>query len=87
MDETTICQVLIISNFPDWEFFASDRLTRAGYLDDEVYFADSGQQGLIIAQQAPLDVIVYYLWTLDLDGYEFCQQAKTLPETRPQTKD
>jgi DNA-binding response OmpR family regulator len=79
MNEIASCQILVISNFPDWEFFTDDRLARGGYPNDEVCFADSGQQGLIVAQQAPLDVIIYYLWTLDLDGYEFCQRAKTLP--------
>jgi DNA-binding response OmpR family regulator len=79
MDEATSCQILVVSNFPDWEFFTNDRLARGGYPDDEVCFAGNGQEGLIIAQQAPLDVIIYYLWTLDVDGYEFCRRVRALP--------
>jgi DNA-binding response OmpR family regulator len=71
--------MLIISNFPNWEVFIGNMLSRGGNPDDEVCFAGSGYEGLLVAKQAPLDMIIYHLWTLDLNGYEFCQQVKTAP--------
>jgi CheY-like chemotaxis protein len=82
MSETGSCQVLIISNFPYWEVIIGNMLARGGYPEDVVSFASSGYEGLIVARQAPVDMIIYYLWTLDLAGYEFCQQAQTLPALR-----
>jgi DNA-binding response OmpR family regulator len=79
MDRAASCQMLIISNFPSWEVFIGNMLSREGHPDDEVCFASSGHEGLLVARQAPLDIIIYYLWTLDLNGYEFCQQIKTVP--------
>jgi len=82
MSETGSCQVLIISNFPTWEVIIGNMLARGGYPDDTVSFASSGYEGLIVARQASVDMIIYHLWTLDLAGYEFCQQARTLPVLR-----
>jgi CheY-like chemotaxis protein len=82
MSEIGSRQILIISNFPNWEVIVGNMLARGGYPRDTVFFAGSGYEGLIVARQAPVDMIIYYLWTLDLAGYEFCQQAQTLPALR-----
>jgi CheY-like chemotaxis protein len=82
MSKTRSCQILIISNFPSWEVIVGNMLARGGYPGDTVSSASSGYEGLIVARQAPVDMIIYYLWTLDLAGYEFCQQAQTLPALR-----
>ncbi len=73
------CQFLVISDFPAWELFVSSSLARGGYPDDEVHFAGSGYQGSVILRHNPPDVIIYYLWTLDMNGYDFCRQVQTIP--------
>ncbi|HET91252.1 MAG TPA: response regulator [Chloroflexi bacterium] len=72
------CQILIISDFPLWEVMVRNMLDRGGCPDDEVYFA-TGDQGLLIARHHPPDLVIAYLWTLHLDGYEVCRQLPALP--------
>ncbi len=72
------CRILAISDY-DWKFNIRHRLDLGGYPDDELYFAASGLEGLTVAEQDPPDLIIYGIFTLDLDGYEFCRRLKWIP--------
>ena len=74
MDETKGCKVLVISDFPSWKGSIEGMLKRGGRRGDRVTFAPSGHKGLALVRRGPPDLIIYYLWTLDLDGYEFCRR-------------
>lgn len=78
MEETRSCRILAISGF-DWKFSLRQRLDLAGYANDELRFAASGREGLAAAEQARPDLIIYGLFTLDMDGYEFCRQLQWIP--------
>jgi len=78
MEETESCAVLVVSDLPAWHDFIKNGLARGGRPHDQVRFAASGDEGLAAAEQDPPDLIVYFLWTLDMNGYEFCQQIKTI---------
>lgn len=72
------CRILAISDF-DWTFSIRQRLDLGGCADDELRFAAGGLEGLAVVEQDPPDLIVYGLYTLDLDGYEFCRRLKWIP--------
>ena len=72
------CKIVAISDF-DWESAIRRRLDLAGYPDDELRFFGSGLEGLAAAEQEPPDLFIYGLFTLDLDGYEFCRRLKWIP--------
>jgi CheY-like chemotaxis protein len=72
------CRILAISDF-DWTFSLRQTLDLGGCADDELRFAAGGLEGLAIVEQAPPDLIIYGLFTLDLDGYEFCRRLKWIP--------
>lgn len=76
MQETDSCAVLVVSDLPSWHGFIKDTLARGGHPNDLVHLATSGREALARAEQGPPDLIVYFLWTLDMNGYEFCQQVK-----------
>ncbi len=78
MINETGCEILIISDFPLWEVLVRNMLDRGGCPSDEVYVAN-GDQGLLIARHHPPDLVIAYLWTLHLDGYEACRQLRALP--------
>ena len=78
MEDTRSCRILAISDF-DWKFGIRQRLDLGGYGDDELRFAASGLEGLAAAEQDPPDLIIYGLFTLDLDGYEFCRRLQWIP--------
>jgi CheY-like chemotaxis protein len=78
MEKTMRCKILAISNY-DWESAIRRRLDLAGYPDDELHFFTSGLEGLAAAEQSPPDFFIYGLFTLDLDGYEFCRRLKWIP--------
>ncbi len=71
--------VLVVSDLASWPDFVKSALARGGRPHDQVRCVASGREGLAAAKQDPPDLIVYFLWTLDLDGYEFCRQAKAIP--------
>jgi CheY-like chemotaxis protein len=73
------CSILVISDF-EWKQGIRNRLDLGGCTDDELHFAASGLEGLAAAEQDPPDLIIYGLFTLDLDGYEFCRRLKWIPE-------
>jgi CheY-like chemotaxis protein len=54
-------------------------LKRGGRSLDEVRFVNSGAKALAQIQSSPPDLIIYYLWTFDLSGYEFCERLNTIP--------
>lgn len=72
------CKILAISDF-DWESGIRRRLDLGGCPDDALHFFSSGLEGLAAAEQDPPDMIIYGLFTLDLDGYEFCRRLKWIP--------
>lgn len=78
MDTTMSCRILAISDF-DWSSSLRHRLDLGGSPDDELRFANSGLEGLASAEQDPPDLIIYGLFTLDLDGYEFCRRLQWIP--------
>ena len=78
MKETEGCTVLVVSDLPAWYDFIKNGLARGGRPHDQVRFAASGNEGLVAAEQDPPDLIIYFLWTLNMNGYEFCQQIKTI---------
>lgn len=78
MDRTTSCRILAISDF-DWSSSLRHRLDLGGCPDDSLRFANSGLEGLASAEQDPPDLIIYGLFTLDLDGYEFCRRLQWIP--------
>jgi CheY-like chemotaxis protein len=78
VDEPKSCRILAISDF-DWKFSIRQRLDLGGYTNDELHFAASGLEGLAAAEQDPPDLIIYGLFTLDLDGYEFCRRLQWIP--------
>ena len=75
------CQALVVSDFT-CEWFAASALAGRGRGSDQVRFALGGRAGLALAEQNPPDLILAYLWMLDMDGYEFCRQLKTVQALR-----
>jgi len=78
MDNFKSCRILAISDY-DWTFSVRHRLDLGGCAEDELRFAVGGLEGLAVAEQDPPDLIIYGLFTLDLDGYEFCRRLQWLP--------
>ncbi len=78
MENMKSCRILAISDY-DWAFSVRHRLDVGGYTEDELRFAAGGMEGLAVAEQDPPDLIIYGLFTLDLDGYEFCRRLQWLP--------
>ena len=78
MDRTMSCRILAISDF-DWSSSLRHRLDLGGCPADELVFATSGLEGLASAEKDPPDLIIYGLFTLDLDGYEFCRRLQWIP--------
>ena len=78
MDNITSCRILAISDY-DWTFSVRHRLDVGGCTEDELRFAAGGLEGLAVAEQDPPDLIIYGLFTLDLDGYEFCRRLQWIP--------
>lgn len=78
MDKTRSCRILAVSDY-DWKYNIRHRLDLGGYTDDDLRFASSGGEGLTVAEQDPPDLIIYGLFTLDLDGYEFCRRLRWIP--------
>lgn len=72
------CRILAISDF-DWKFNIRHSLDLGGYPDDVLQLGTGGLEGLAAAEQAPPDLILYSLLTLDMDGYEFCRRLKWIP--------
>ena len=72
------CQILVASDFPSWESCTNSMLKRGGRSLDEVRFVDSGAKALTLVQASPPDLIIYYLWTFDLSGYEFCRRLNAV---------
>jgi len=77
MDENEGRKVLVISDFPDWEDLIQDMLERGGRPEDEVKYAPGGYEGMTMIDLDPPDLIIYYLWTLDMDGFDFCWRFKS----------
>jgi len=46
----------------------------------QVYWADTGLEGLIIAQQKYLDLVVLDIELPDINGFEVCKQLKADPK-------
>jgi CheY-like chemotaxis protein len=78
MDNIKSCRILAISDY-DWTFSVRHRLDLGGCAEDELHFAPSGLEGLAVAEQDPPELIIYGLFTLDLDGYEFCRRLQWIP--------
>lgn len=72
------CRILAISDY-DWTFSVRQTLDLGGCDEDELRFAASGLEGLAVVEQDPPELIIYGLFTLDLDGYEFCRRLKWIP--------
>jgi CheY-like chemotaxis protein len=79
MKETEGCTVLVVSDLPAWYDFIKNGLARGGRPHDQVRLAASGNEGLAAAEQDLPDLIIYFLWTFGMNGYEFCQKIKTIP--------
>jgi len=73
------CSILVITDF-EWKQGIRNRLDLGGCTGDELRFATSGLEGLAAAEQDPPDLIIYGLFTLDLDGYEFTRRLKWIPK-------
>ena len=82
MSETKGCQVLVVSDFACLEWFITNTLASRGRGSDQVRLAHGGREGLALAEQNPPDLIITDLWMLDMDGYEFCRQLKTVQALR-----
>lgn len=72
-------RVLVIDDEPDLRELYSVTLREAGH---EVLTASNGAEGLGILQRERLDIVLVDLMMPVMDGYEFLQHLRRMPEHR-----
>ncbi|HEX4865789.1 MAG TPA: response regulator, partial [Acidimicrobiales bacterium] len=66
--------ILLVEDEPNVAFVVSSALKLS---NDWVMEARSGEEGLSLARQLPLDLAIFDVMLPDLDGFEICQRLRS----------